>query len=86
MIAARSGKSDDPKIDAILNFAVSLVIKSGHVDDADVAAVKTAGVTDGQIGEIIGHVALNVLTNYLNNTARTAIDFPVVETFANLAA
>lgn len=86
MISARSGRSDDPKIDAILGFAISVVTKRGIVDDADVAAVKAAGVTDGQIGEIIGHVALNILTNYLNNTANTEVDFPVVETFAAKAA
>jgi hypothetical protein len=31
------------------------------------------------VGEIIGHVGLNILTNYFNNTANTQIDFPVVE-------
>ena len=86
MLAARSGRSDVPKIDAILKFALSLVIKRGHVDDVDVATVKAAGVTDGQIGEIIGQVALNILTNYFNNTADTVVDFPVVETFAKSAA
>ncbi len=86
MVAARNGRSDDPMTDAILKFAVSLVTKRGHVDDHDVAAVKAAGVTDGQIGEVIGHVALNILTNYFNNTAQTAIDFPQVETLAKLAA
>lgn len=86
MVAARSGRADDPKTDAILKFALSLVTKRGHVDTADVDAVKAAGVTDGQIGEVIGHVALNILTNYLNNTADTSVDFPVVETFAKSAA
>jgi uncharacterized peroxidase-related enzyme len=83
--AARSGNSTDPKTDAILKFAKTLVAKKGLVNDADVAAVKGAGVTEGEIGEITGHVALNTLTNYFNNTAKTAIDFPVVESF-NVAA
>jgi len=26
----------------------------------------------------LGHVALNILTNYLNNLAGTDVDFPVV--------
>lgn len=77
--AARSGHSTDPKTDAILKFAKVVVAKKGRVSDADVNAVKAAGVTEGQVGEIIGHVALNVLTNYFNNTANTEIDFPVVE-------
>lgn len=86
MAAARSARSDDPKTDAILKFALSLVKTRGHVDDADVTTLKTTGITEGQIGEIIGHVALNILTNYLNNTAQTTLDFPAVEDFRQSAA
>jgi alkylhydroperoxidase family enzyme len=79
MDAARNGKSKDAKIQAVLTFAQTLVRKRGHVSDADVSAVRAAGVTEGEVGEIVGHVALNTLTNYFNNTAGTVIDFPVVE-------
>jgi uncharacterized peroxidase-related enzyme len=75
---AREGISADKKIDAVLKFAKTLVSKKGLVSDADVEAVKLAGVTEGEIAEIIGFVALNILTNYFNNTANTEIDFPVV--------
>jgi uncharacterized peroxidase-related enzyme len=77
--AAREGNAADTKTAAILKFAQTVVSKKGRVSDSDVAAVKLAGVSEGEIGEIIGHVALNVLTNYFNNTANTEIDFPVVE-------
>jgi len=50
----------------------------GRVADADLAAVRAAGYDDAQIVEIVQHVALNVFTNYLNEVARTEIDFPVV--------
>ncbi|MDP3666082.1 MAG: carboxymuconolactone decarboxylase family protein, partial [Sediminibacterium sp.] len=66
---------------AVLKFAQILVSKRGLVNDTDVNAVKVAGITEGEVGEIIGHVALNILTNYFNNTANTAIDFPVVEAY-----
>lgn len=75
---ARNGNAADAKTDAILKFAAVLVNKQGLVNDADVDAIKAAGLTDGEIGEIVGHVGLNVLTNYFNNTANTSIDFPVV--------
>lgn len=75
---ARSGNAADAKTDAILKFANVLVNKQGLVNDADVDTIKAAGLTDGEIGEIVGHVALNVLTNYFNNTANPSIDFPVV--------
>jgi len=38
-----------------------------------VQATKDAGYTDGEISEIVAHVALNTFTNYLNNTANTEI-------------
>ena len=82
--AARNAESTDAKTEAILKFARNLVDKKGQVDDADVATLKQAAVTEGEIGEIIGHVALNILTNYFNIVAKTEIDFPLVE--AGLAA
>lgn len=80
LLLAREGKSNDPKIAAALTFAKSLVLKGGIVSNSDVEAVKSAGYSEGAIGEIVAHVALNVLTNYFNNTADTEIDFPVVST------
>ena len=43
-----------------------------------VNAVKTAGYDDAQVIEIVLHVALNTWTNYINEVAKTDIDFPVV--------
>jgi uncharacterized peroxidase-related enzyme len=76
--AARSAESTDPKIEAILKFAKILVNKKGQAADDDVATLKQAGVTEGEIGEIVGYVALNILTNYFNTVAKTEIDFPVI--------
>jgi uncharacterized peroxidase-related enzyme len=78
MAANRNGSSTDPKADAAVRFAVKLVNARGHVSDADVKSVKNAGYNDAQIIEIVLHVALNTLTNYVNEVAKTEIDFPVV--------
>ena len=83
---ARNINSVDAKTDAALKFAATLVAKNGLVNDTDVAAVKAAGYTDGEIGEIVAHVALNVFTNYFNNTAQTEIDFPVVRAHNSVEA
>jgi uncharacterized peroxidase-related enzyme len=77
--ANRSGTSNDPKAAAAVLFAVQVAKAHGHVSDADVLAVKSAGYDDAQVVEIVQHVALNVWTNYLNEVAQTDIDFPVVE-------
>lgn len=79
MTANRSGTSNDLKADAAVRFAAKVVRERGHVSDADVAAVKLAGYDDAQIVEIVAHVALNTLTNYINEVTKTEIDFPVVK-------
>ncbi|GAA4943908.1 carboxymuconolactone decarboxylase family protein [Algibacter agarivorans] len=76
--SARIAQNSDKKTQAGLVFAKKLVTTQGRVSDEDVRLVKDAGYTEGEIGEIIAHVALNVFTNYFNNTAKTAIDFPLV--------
>ena len=80
MLANRAGKSNDAKADAAVRFSRQVMATRGHVSDADVRAVREAGYDDGQIVEIVQHVALNVWTNYVNSVAQTAIDFPVVTT------
>ena len=59
-----------------MRFAVKVTEARGRVGDADLAAVRQAGFTDGQIVEIVALVAENVFTNFVNNVARTEIDFP----------
>ena len=74
----RSGRSGDAKADAAIVFARRVLDARGRVSDADLAEVRDAGFTDAQIVEIVLSVALNVLTNYVNNVAGTDIDFPEV--------
>lgn len=76
--ANRGGGSNDPKADAAVAFATKIVRDRGHVAAADLEAVRAAGYGDAEIIEIVLHVALNTLTNYVNEVAGTDIDFPVV--------
>ncbi|MBL9039401.1 MAG: carboxymuconolactone decarboxylase family protein [Archangium sp.] len=72
----RDGHSSDLKAEAALLFVGKVVQTRGHVSDADVRAVKAAGYNDAQVVELVLHVALNTLTNYINTVAQTDIDFP----------
>jgi uncharacterized peroxidase-related enzyme len=74
----RAGSSQDPKAAAAVQFAVKVVETRGKISPHDLAAVKAAGFSEAQVIEIVGVVAVNVLTNYVNNVAETDIDFPVV--------
>lgn len=79
VLNARRASSDDAKIDAILKFANALVATRGKVSDAEIEAVKNAGCTEMEISEIVANVALNIFTNYFNETAATVVDFPAIE-------
>ena len=74
----RAGHSGDAKADAAVVFARKVLAARGRVSDADIAAVRLAGFGEAQVIEIVASVAVNVLTNYVNNVAQTDIDFPVV--------
>ncbi len=76
--ANRSGASNDPKADAAVRFAAKVVRERGHVSEEDVRAVKFAGYDDAQLIEIVLHVALNTWTNYINEVAKTDVDFPLI--------
>jgi uncharacterized peroxidase-related enzyme len=82
IMANRHGRSNDPKADAAVHFAATVTKARGHVEDADLRAVKMAGYDDAQIVEIVLHVALNTWTNYINEVAQTVVDFPVAKALA----
>jgi uncharacterized peroxidase-related enzyme len=83
---SRSAHSADPKQDAGLQFAQKVVVQRGEVSDRDLEQVRTAGYSDAEIVEIIGHVGLNIFTNYFNHVAQTVVDFPRVPVAMEQAA
>lgn len=80
MSANRSGRSTDARANAAVRFALKVVRARGRVTNEDVAEVRGAGYSDAELIEIVGHVALNLLTNYINEAFKTSIDFPAVGT------
>lgn len=76
---ARSAGAPDAKTDAILKLARSIVVKRGEITDGELQSARKAGLSDGEIAEVVANVAVNIFTNYFNNIAQTDIDFPKVE-------
>jgi uncharacterized peroxidase-related enzyme len=78
----REGHSNDPKADPALQFAYKVAKSRGHVEAADIDAVRAAGYTDGQIIDIVAELAFSFVTNLFNNTFQTDLDagFPVLHT------
>lgn len=79
MLANRVGRSSDSKAEAALAFAHALVEHAGQVSKAEFDAVRAAGHSDGEIIEIITHVAMNIFTNLLGKATQIEIDFPQIE-------
>ncbi|MER6434425.1 carboxymuconolactone decarboxylase family protein [Streptomyces sp900105245] len=75
---AGSAQASDPKVESALQFAKTVIETRGFVSDEALDAVRAAGHSDGEIGEIVANIALNIFTNYFNSVARTEIDFPAV--------
>jgi uncharacterized peroxidase-related enzyme len=80
--ANRAGASTDAKAHAAVSFAVKVATTKGRVSEQDISTVRAAGYSDAEIIEIIGLIALNVLTNYVNEVFQTDVDFPAIDAAA----
>ncbi|KUF05859.1 carboxymuconolactone decarboxylase family protein [Leucobacter sp. G161] len=78
LATAQQGHSDDPSIDALLQFAHSLVQQRGEVAESEIVKLRELGWTDSQIVETIAQVGLNLFTNYINIALDVPVDFPEV--------
>ena len=66
---ARQGTATDPKTAAIVGFAQQAIAGPAEIDDAAVEALRAHGYRDEQIADVVGLVALNVLTGAFNLVA-----------------
>ena len=78
ILDSRQGTSAASNVEAALQFARTLVHQRGRVGDDDIARLRRVGYGDGEIAEIVAHVALNVFSNYVTLVADTVVDFPDV--------
>ena len=62
-----------------MQLALRITTSRGGITDEELAVSRQAGLDDGLILEVVGQVALNVLTNYVNRVAGTAVDFPLLK-------
>jgi len=84
--AARDGRASEARTALLLRFAGLLVAQRGQLPEGELDRLRQAGVTDGEVVEVVGNTVLNIFTNYLNLVAGTDIDFPVVRAGAARAA
>jgi len=78
VLNARQGRGSDAKSQAVLDLAQNILERRGDVSDDQLADARQAGLSDAEVAEVVGNVALVTLMNYFNQVARTEIDFPHV--------
>ncbi|MGC5021784.1 carboxymuconolactone decarboxylase family protein [Micromonospora sp. DT47] len=75
---ARKASSADPHIAALLELSDAIARNRGAVSEVELQQARAAGVTDEEIIELVGNLALNILTNYTNILADTDNELPAV--------
>jgi AhpD family alkylhydroperoxidase len=66
----------DPHATAVL--ALPETIARGHIGERQRKAARAVGVTDAEIAEALGNLALNLLTDYFDVLADTDTEWPLV--------
>ncbi|WP_043717732.1 carboxymuconolactone decarboxylase family protein [Nocardia asiatica] len=72
----RAARAEDPHAEAVLRVARAVLHTRGRINDAILASARAHGVSDAELSEVVGHIALNVLSNYFNHVAEPELDFP----------
>jgi AhpD family alkylhydroperoxidase len=73
---ARHAESADPYVAALLALSDVIARGRGTIDETTIKTARAAGVTDTEIAEVIGNLAVNILTNYFNIAVGTDNEFP----------
>lgn len=76
VLTARDGCAGSERRVALLFLAGKLVINRGELGEADLAAVRQAGLSDSEVMEVIGHVALHITAASVSQAAGLKLDFP----------
>lgn len=73
----RKGKSDNPKLDALVKLAASITQNKGKADAAVVDAFFAQGYNNENLIDVILQVADKIAMNYVHNLTAIPVDFPL---------
>ena len=72
--------SDDPKMQALINFTAETLDTYGNVSDETLAAFMDAGFSTEAAIEVVAGISVLTFTSLYNHVNNTIIDFPEVAT------
>jgi uncharacterized peroxidase-related enzyme len=79
IFALRSGRSSNPKLNALVNLAKDITEKKGRVTDENLEAFYAAGYTNAHLVDLILQISEKIAMNYLHNLTQVPVDFPVAQ-------
>ena len=78
VINIRRRQSDDPKIQALINFTAEAVDSAGNVSDATLQAFMDAGYSTEAAIEVVAGISVMTFTSFYNHINDTEVDFPTI--------
>jgi uncharacterized peroxidase-related enzyme len=73
--AARGeGMASDPRLDALVHFTHVVVRDRGHIASAELNAFLASGFTPAHALEVVAHVGLKTISNYIAGFAKVPLD------------
>lgn len=72
----RQGRSDDPRLHALVALAADITTRRGHASAEAVAAFFAQGYTRQNLVDLILQVSEKTTMNYLHNLTQVPVDFP----------
>jgi len=82
-LALRNADSSDDKLKALTQLAREITITRGKPGTEFLTNFFNAGYNSAALAEVIGFVAQNTFTNYINHIADTPIDFPLAKNISS---
>ena len=75
----RRGKTNDPKLNAIIQLAASATQNKGHASEPVLSAFYDAGFNESALMELVALISLRVFTNYAFALTQVPVDFPLAD-------
>jgi AhpD family alkylhydroperoxidase len=77
ILGLRAGQSGEARLQAIVTLAADITRTQGHPSPASLVAFFAQGYDQAALVDLVSLIADKILSNFLHNITRIAIDFPV---------
>ncbi len=79
LLDIRRGKSENPKLNALVKLAADITENRGNASNENVENFFAQGYTNENLVDLILQVSDKTAMNYLHNLTKVPVDFPIAE-------